>query len=43
MHGDIIVGKFVDRERPDYLETMRSQMVAQLGDRYVPAGEVTCG
>jgi 2-oxoglutarate ferredoxin oxidoreductase subunit beta len=42
MHGDIIVGKFVDRERPDYLETMRSQMRSQLGDRYVPAGEVTC-
>jgi 2-oxoglutarate ferredoxin oxidoreductase subunit beta len=42
MHGDIIVGKFVDRERPDYLETMRSQMRSQLGDRYVPVGEVTC-
>ena len=42
MHGDIIVGKFVDRERPDYLETMRSQMRSQLGERYVPAGEVTC-
>ena len=42
MRGDIIVGKFVDRERPDYVETMRGQMVASLGGRYVPAGDITC-
>ena len=40
--GDIVVGKFVDRERPDYLETMRSQMSRTLGERFVPAGEITC-
>jgi 2-oxoglutarate/2-oxoacid ferredoxin oxidoreductase subunit beta len=33
--GDIIVGKFVDRERPDYLETMKAQMRAKLGERYI--------
>jgi 2-oxoglutarate ferredoxin oxidoreductase subunit beta len=33
-NGEIIVGKFVDRERPEYLETLRAQMVASLGDRY---------
>ena len=40
--GEIVVGKFVDRERPDYLETMRGRMAASLGERYVPAGETTC-
>jgi 2-oxoglutarate ferredoxin oxidoreductase subunit beta len=40
--GDIIVGKFVDRERPDYLETMQRQMSHTLGERFVPAGEITC-
>jgi 2-oxoglutarate ferredoxin oxidoreductase subunit beta len=25
--GEIVVGKFVDRERPDYLELLRSQMI----------------
>ena len=35
LHGDIIVGKFVDRERPDYLETMQQRLREQLGDRYV--------
>jgi 2-oxoglutarate ferredoxin oxidoreductase subunit beta len=33
--GEIIVGKFVDRERPDYSELLRAQMVARLGDEYV--------
>lgn len=33
--GEIIVGKFVDRERPDYLELMRGRLSEQLGDRYV--------
>jgi 2-oxoglutarate ferredoxin oxidoreductase subunit beta len=33
--GEIIVGKFVDRERPDYSELLRVQMVARLGDEYV--------
>jgi 2-oxoglutarate ferredoxin oxidoreductase subunit beta len=35
LHGEIIVGKFVDRERPDYLETMKAQMRARLGERYI--------
>jgi len=32
--GEIILGKFVDRDRPDYLELMRQQYAAKLGDRY---------
>jgi len=32
--GEIIVGKFVDRDRPDYFELLRSQMVESLGERY---------
>ena len=32
MRDEIIVGKFVDRERPDYSELLRHQMTAQLGD-----------
>jgi len=33
--GEIVVGKFVDRVRPDYMELMREQMHQTLGDRYV--------
>lgn len=33
--GEIIVGKFVDRDRPSYLELMRSQMAESLGARFV--------
>jgi 2-oxoglutarate ferredoxin oxidoreductase subunit beta len=33
--GEITVGKFVDRVRPDYIELMRAQMHDSLGDRYV--------
>lgn len=40
--GQIIVGKFVDRERPDYLELMKGQMVRQLGDKYVEASCPIC-
>jgi len=28
-----VVGKFVDRERPDYFELLRAQMTETLGDR----------
>ncbi|MBI3695246.1 MAG: 2-oxoacid:ferredoxin oxidoreductase subunit beta [Acidobacteria bacterium] len=35
LHGDIIVGKFVDRERPDYLEAMQHRLREQLGERFV--------
>jgi len=31
------IGKFADRDRPDYLELMRGQMLEQLKDRYVGA------
>jgi 2-oxoglutarate ferredoxin oxidoreductase subunit beta len=39
--GEIVVGKFVDRDRPDYLELMRAQMTESLGDRYAEP-EVVC-
>jgi len=42
MDGDIIVGKFVDRERPTYLELMHKQLSERLGDRYVQTGELVC-
>jgi 2-oxoglutarate ferredoxin oxidoreductase subunit beta len=40
--GEIIVGKFVDRERPDYLDLMRQQLSAELGERYVDQTELVC-
>jgi len=40
--GDILVGKFVDRERPDYMELMRHQLSETLGDRYVQAELPIC-
>jgi len=40
--GDILVGKFVDRERPDYLEVMRGQLHQQLGERFVETECLTC-
>jgi len=46
MKGEIIVGKFVDRDRPDYLELMNHQFEAQLGDRYrspYPEEAPVCG
>jgi 2-oxoglutarate ferredoxin oxidoreductase subunit beta len=42
MRDEIIVGKFIDRERPDYLELMRNQMTAQLGEKYVEAPACVC-
>jgi 2-oxoglutarate ferredoxin oxidoreductase subunit beta len=35
--GEIIVGKFVDRDRPEYLDMLNLRMKQKLGDRYVPA------
>lgn len=32
--GEIVVGKFVDRERPDYAEMMSGQLREALGDSY---------
>jgi 2-oxoglutarate/2-oxoacid ferredoxin oxidoreductase subunit beta len=41
--GEIIVGKFVDRERPDFTTMMRTYLEHQLGDKYVPVeGPVCC-
>ncbi|HXZ42554.1 MAG TPA: 2-oxoacid:ferredoxin oxidoreductase subunit beta, partial [Terriglobales bacterium] len=38
MTGEIIVGKFVDRDRPDYQSMMRTQFHEALGERYVEVG-----
>jgi len=34
------VGKFVDRERPDYQTMMRAQFNQSLGDRFVEQQEM---
>jgi 2-oxoglutarate ferredoxin oxidoreductase subunit beta len=39
--GEIVVGKFVDRDRPDFIELMRTEMHENLGDRYAGM-EVPC-
>jgi 2-oxoglutarate ferredoxin oxidoreductase subunit beta len=36
--GEIIVGKFVDRERPTWLDAMNSHFSKVLGDSYTPYG-----
>ena len=44
MQGEIVVGKFVDRERPDYLRTAaQPDAPSQLGDRYVEPECCACG
>jgi len=40
--GEIIVGKFVDRERSDYRDLMHDKMVESLGDRYVESEACEC-
>jgi 2-oxoglutarate ferredoxin oxidoreductase subunit beta len=35
--GEIIVGKFIDRERPEYVDMLTARMKAKLGDRYMEA------
>ena len=40
--GEIVVGKFVDRDRPDYRNLLEAQMQESLGDRYAEP-EVVCG
>jgi 2-oxoglutarate ferredoxin oxidoreductase subunit beta len=32
--GEIVVGKFVDRDRPDYMELLKAQMSETLGERF---------
>jgi 2-oxoglutarate ferredoxin oxidoreductase subunit beta len=39
--GEIVVGKFVDRDRPDYFELLKAQMTESLGDRFADP-EVSC-
>ncbi len=34
--GDIIVGKFVDRDRPTFLQAMNQRLAERLGSRYTP-------
>lgn len=40
--GEIIVGKFVDRERPSYLGARDQVLLDRLGDRYVHTEEDVC-
>src|SRR5512143_865739 len=40
--GEIVVGKFVDRDRPDYLNAAREQFIESLGDRYVDECAADC-
>src|SRR4051812_7240412 len=40
--GEIIVGKFVDRERPDYITVMKQHMRDHLGDKYVETEALAC-
>jgi 2-oxoglutarate/2-oxoacid ferredoxin oxidoreductase subunit beta len=40
--GEIIVGKFVDRERPNYMELMRHKLQDSLGENYVETEELSC-
>jgi 2-oxoglutarate ferredoxin oxidoreductase subunit beta len=43
--GEIIVGKFVDKERPEFMDMMKAHLSQQLGDRYVQPVECesACG
>lgn len=40
--GEIIVGKFVDRERPDFATMMHAHLGQSLGDKYIPAEAPVC-
>ena len=41
--GEIIVGKFVDRERPDFATMMNAHLQHELGDQYIQAEGPVCG
>jgi 2-oxoglutarate ferredoxin oxidoreductase subunit beta len=41
--GEIIVGKFVDRERPDFATMMRAHLQQRLGDQFIEAEGPVCG
>src|SRR5512146_3104433 len=38
--GEIVVGKFVDRDRPDYSDMMNQHLRQELGDRYIEEAPV---
>ena len=40
--GDIVLGKFVDRERPGYLDLMRAQLSEKLGEKFINEGVPVC-
>ena len=40
--GEIIIGKFVDRDRPDYATLMKAHYQQTMGDKYVDAGAIVC-
>jgi 2-oxoglutarate/2-oxoacid ferredoxin oxidoreductase subunit beta len=40
--GEIVVGKFVDRERNDYGDLMHDSMIDALGDDYVETEACSC-
>jgi len=40
--GEIVVGKFVDRERPDYATMMRTHLEQRLGSEFIPMGGAVC-
>jgi 2-oxoglutarate/2-oxoacid ferredoxin oxidoreductase subunit beta len=40
--GEIILGKFVDRERPDYQQMMTTHLHESLGERYIEMEEPVC-
>jgi 2-oxoglutarate ferredoxin oxidoreductase subunit beta len=40
--GEIIVGKFVDRERPDFTAMMHAHLQQTLGEKYIPVEGPVC-
>lgn len=42
MQGEIVLGKFVDRDRPDYMQLMRERFSERLGDRYIEPECTVC-
>ncbi len=42
MREEIIVGKFVDRERPEFRDLLRGQMINRLGEEYEEVPDCSC-
>ena len=40
--GDIVLGKFVDRERPGYIDLMRQHLHEKLGEEFINEGVPVC-